>query len=63
MKRLIVVWVMILCLMPFGVSAENAAPTQPPAPPDQWPEVTPEPKNLRTETTVIAYWRTGQQKS
>ena len=48
-KRLLLVCMMILCLVPFGVSSENAAPTQPPAPPDQWPEITPEPENLRTD--------------
>ena len=48
MKRLMLVWVMILCLVPLGAWAESTAPTQPPAPPEQAPTVTPEPDNLMT---------------
>ena len=41
MKRMMLVWVMILCLMPLGGWAERTAPTQPPTPPPEMPASTP----------------------
>ena len=41
MKRLMLVWMMILCLVPLGGWAERTAPTQPPTPPPEMPVSTP----------------------